>query len=337
MIPTNRERSRRRIAAACVLAAATAAACASPDDSPGLQRKAKAPASAAADGPDVAPKPVPGAADPKAKAAAEAQAAEAARSLQAAQAVKAAEAAAARQEELRVARAAAAQRWGLPAMPLFAPAPPAAKPELAANGQHVVTKPGLPPIVRRVPTTDKVVFLTIDDGLEKDPEFSRMIRELGIPVSAFVTDYLARPNYGYFRDLHTQGVAVHNHTINHKDLRKLSDEGQHREICNQQENLLKEIGVRPHLFRPPFGEYTDATLRAAASCGVTAVPLWNQEAFADRMEYRYGDRKFHPGDIILTHFRGPETWKGSMTDMLRLTLREVTAQGFALARLEDYL
>lgn len=313
-----------------MLAAATAAACASPgpDHGRGPRFKPNAPANSAS--PDIANKAVPAA--PEGPQAAPGDPFAHAKAAQEAQ-----QAAAAREEALRTARANAARTWGLTTPPLLAPSPPATKPVLTANGAHVIVKPGLPPIVRRVPTTDKVVFLTVDDGLEKDPQFNRMLRELGIPMSAFVTDYLARPNYGYFRDLRDQGVSVHNHTLNHRDLRTLDYEGNRREVCGQQDNLQREIGVRPHLFRPPFGEYTEATLRAAASCGVTAVPLWNQEAFPDRMEYRYGDHKFQPGDIILTHFRGPETWKGDMNAMLRLVVREVTAQGFAIARLEDYL
>ncbi|MFF2618389.1 polysaccharide deacetylase family protein [Kitasatospora sp. NPDC058046] len=231
---------------------------------------------------------------------------------------------------------AAAQHWGLERPPLKAPPRPATKPELTPV-QGVKLADGRPPVVFRVPTDDKVVFLTVDDGDEKDPEFSRMAADLGIPLSTYVSDYLARENYGYFRDLHAQGVEINNHTINHRNLKVLDYDTQREEICTQQDQLEKQIGVRPRLFRPPYGEYNDDTLRAAASCGVQAVPMWNEEAFPDHMEWRYDDRKLHPGDIILTHFRGTDIWKASMPDLLRKVVNDVTAQGFALARLDDYL
>ncbi|MFJ2581877.1 polysaccharide deacetylase family protein [Kitasatospora aureofaciens] len=230
----------------------------------------------------------------------------------------------------------AAHRWGLAQPPLKAPPRPATRPELRSV-TGVKLKDGRPPVVYRVPTDDKVVFLTVDDGAEKDPEFNRMAAELGIPLSAFVSDYLARENYGYFRDLHAQGVEINNHTINHRNLKILDYDTQRGEICRQQDQLEKQIGVRPRLFRPPYGEYNDDTLRAAGSCGVKAVPMWNEEAFPDHMEWRYDDQKLHPGDIILTHFRGTDIWKASMPDLLRKVLNDVTAQGFALARLDDYL
>ncbi|GGV18741.1 hypothetical protein GCM10010495_36930 [Kitasatospora herbaricolor] len=226
--------------------------------------------------------------------------------------------------------------WGLDAPPIPAPEPPATAPELRAV-QGVTLRPGLPPVVARVPTDEKVVFLTVDDGAEKDPEFARMTRELDVPFTAFVSGYLARPDYGYFRGLAEQGDSIQNHTINHRDLRKLTYEQQRQEICGQQDETEREIGTRPRLFRPPYGEYNEDTLKAAASCGIEAAALWNEEAFADHMEWRYADQRLHPGDIILTHFRGPSLWKGTMPDMLRQVLNTVTAQGYALGRLEDYL
>ncbi len=236
-------------------------------------------------------------------------------------------------EQLRVA---AAKRWGVRKLPPRPPAPPEEKAELKTEPGHITGK-GLPPVITRVPTEDKVVFLTIDDGAEKDPDLLRMMRELDIPYSSFLTDYVVRDDYGYFRAMRKDGNRIHNHTVSHKELPKLSYAEQRKEICDQQDNLEREIGERPRLFRPPYGAYDEDTLRAAAACGVEAVPLWAEEAFADRMEWGRADRKFHPGDIILTHFRGEDVWEGSMPDMIRLVLSTVAEQGFAIARLEDYL
>jgi hypothetical protein len=66
-------------------------------------------------------------------------------------------------------------------------------------------------------------------------------------------------------------------------------------------------------------------------------PLWSEEVFADRWDYREGDRDVHPGDIVLRHFRGRGDGKGTMPDMIRRCMKLVTAKGCAVARLEDYL
>ncbi|MEV6650367.1 polysaccharide deacetylase family protein [Streptomyces sp. NPDC051219] len=242
-------------------------------------------------------------------------------------------------EKLRraeVARRAAAKRWGLQKTPLIAPAPPAVKPEIKTRKGFEVG-PGLPPVFTTVPTKEKIVFLTIDDGAEKDPELLRMISELRIPYSAFLSDYLIRDDYGYFGKMQDLGVTLNNHTINHRYMPALSYAKQRAEICGQQATIEKRYGKRPELFRPPYGNYNANTLRAAKSCGVKAVPLWAAEAFPDRMEWREWDRDLHPGDIILTHFRGRQDWKATMPDMIRRVMKTITDKGYAVARLEDYL
>lgn len=237
----------------------------------------------------------------------------------------------------RAARVAAARKWGLDRPPLDAPAPPAVKPKITTRKGFETDGEGLPPVFTTVPTKQKVVFLTIDDGAEKDPELVRMMSELRIPYSAFLSDYLVKEDYGYFKKMQAAGVSLHNHTLNHRYLPGLSYSAQKREICGMQDTIEKRYGKRPPLFRPPYGNYNEDTLRAAKTCGVKAVPLWASEAFPDRMEWREWHRDLHPGDIVLTHFRGKEDWKGSMPDMIRRVMKTITAKGYAVAKLEDYV
>ncbi|MGW4030169.1 polysaccharide deacetylase family protein [Streptomyces sp. NPDC004838] len=243
-----------------------------------------------------------------------------------------------RVKRLQAQRAVAARKWGLTKTPLPAPQPPAIKPTITTRkGFEVADGESLPPVFTTVPVKEKIVFLTIDDGAEKDPEFLRMMTELQIPYSAFLSDYVINDNYGYFRQMRDRGVSLQNHTLNHRYMPGLSYDEQKKEICGQQDILEKQFGKRPPLFRPPYGNYNRETLHAAQSCGVKAVPIWAAEAFPDRMEWRETDRDLHPGDIILTHFRGRGAWKGSMADMVRQVMKTVTDKGYAVARLEDYV
>ncbi|MFJ2114485.1 polysaccharide deacetylase family protein [Streptomyces sp. NPDC087850] len=238
----------------------------------------------------------------------------------------------------QAARAVAAKKWGLAKTPLAAPPPPTVKPEITTRkGFEVEGGEDLPPIFTTVPVKEKVVFLTMDDGSEKDPELLRMMTELKIPYTAFLSDYVINDDYGYFRQMQERGVSLQNHTLNHPYLPGLSYEEQREEICGQQDKLEKRYGNRPTLFRPPFGNYNGDTLRAAKSCGITAAPLWSAEAFPDHMEWREWDEDLHPGDIVLTHFRGRDEWKGSMTDLVRAAMKAITDKGYAVARLEDYV
>ncbi|OEJ25489.1 polysaccharide deacetylase [Streptomyces agglomeratus] len=224
-------------------------------------------------------------------------------------------------------RAAAHARWGLPAPLLPAPAPP-------------VRKPARPFVVDRVPTRDKVVFLTFDDGAERDPRFVRMVDELNLPISMFLTDSVASPGYDHFDRLRRAGgglSTVQNHTIDHTYLPGLPYTGQRAQICGQQDRLEARFGVRPRLFRPPYGAYNNQTLRAAGDCGAEAVVLWGASMQINDLRYAHGDR-LRPGDIVLAHFRGPAELKGAtITEMTTRMLRRIQEQGFAVARLEDYL
>lgn len=238
------------------------------------------------------------------------------------------------------ARLAVAKRWGLAEAPLTPPAPPAHKPKLMTRKGFDVdghAEHGFPPVFTTVPTRDKVVFLTIDDGTDKDPEFLRMMSDLRVPYSAFLTDSEVKNDYGYFRRMQDGGIVLHNHTLSHPVMPSLSYAGQKREICGMQDVLEKRYGDRSRMFRPPYGEYDRDTLRAAKACGIEAVPLWNAEVYVDRWEYREWDRDIHPGDVVLTHFRGKGQWKGTMPDMIRRFLKSVTDKGYAVARLEDYV
>lgn len=247
-------------------------------------------------------------------------------------------------EKLRAAyarRAAAAQRWGLTTVPLVAPPPPppAEKPVITFRKGFEIEggDDDLPPIFTTVPTKDKVVFLTIDDGAEKDPAFLAMMNDLKIPFTAFLSDYLVKDDYGYFRKLRDLGVTLNNHTLHHPYMPGLSYEEQRQEICGMQDTMAREYGRRPTVFRPPYGSYNGDTLRAARSCGIKYAPIWDEEVFVDHWEYREWDRSLHPGDIVLTHFRGRSEWNGTMPDTIRRFLNKVTSEGYAVARLEDYL
>ncbi|MFI7411156.1 polysaccharide deacetylase family protein [Streptomyces sp. NPDC049627] len=238
------------------------------------------------------------------------------------------------------ARVAAARRWRLAGVPLTPPPPPARKPKITTRKGFEVDghrELGLPSVFTTVPTQQRVVFLTIDDGAEKDPVFLRMMSDLQVPYTAFLSNYLIKEDYGYFKRMQRSGVVLNNHTLRHPYLPSLSYLAQKREICGMQQVIQERYGKRPLLFRPPFGNYDRDTLRAAKYCGIRYVPLWNEEVFVDHWEFREWDRRIRPGDIVLTHFRGRGDWKGTMPDMIRRFLNKVTADGYAVARLEDYL
>ncbi|MFI9159864.1 polysaccharide deacetylase family protein [Kitasatospora aureofaciens] len=228
--------------------------------------------------------------------------------------------------------AAAWAKWNLkPLTP--APAPPADKPVK-------LERSGTVPVFSDVKTTDKVVFITIDDGAEKDPKFVEMLTDLKVPITMFLTKDIVKNDYGYFKPLQALGNHIQNHTVTHPVMSKLSPEKQKSEVCEDQAALTQQYGTAPLLFRPPFGDgaNTPTLNNSVQQCGPRAIVLWRESMQIHDMQYQAGDKKLKPGDIILAHFRGPKELKGAtMTQMFADLLARIQEQGFSVARLDDYI
>ncbi|MGW2746792.1 polysaccharide deacetylase family protein [Streptomyces sp. NPDC001450] len=221
------------------------------------------------------------------------------------------------------------RRWGL-AAPLTAPPRHPVRP-LTAHGAGASP----PRVMDHVATTDKVVFLTYDDGAERDPRFVDMVRDLGLPVSFFLTDSVVGPGYGHFARLRAVGADIENHTLDHPAMPGLPYAGQRAEICGQQDKLKSRFGIRPRLFRPPYGTYDTTTLRAAADCGISTIVLWRAAMTSDGIAFTRGEHHLRPGDIVLV---GPDEATGpTLRERTARLLRRVQSRGLTVGRLEDYL
>jgi peptidoglycan/xylan/chitin deacetylase (PgdA/CDA1 family) len=188
----------------------------------------------------------------------------------------------------------------------------------------------LPPVLSRIPVHGKLVFITIDDGWEKDPAFVRLIRERRVPVTLFLTNLAIRKDYGYFRGLQRAGALIEDHTMTHPYLPKLSYARQKEQICTSADIYSRQYGSRPTLFRAPYGATGDDTLRAARDCGMKAVFFWREVVTGGRIAYQTAGG-LHPGDILLVHFNP------HMTDDFQRLLRTIEKQGFRPAALRKHL
>jgi peptidoglycan/xylan/chitin deacetylase (PgdA/CDA1 family) len=204
---------------------------------------------------------------------------------------------------------------------LLAP-PPTVVPELS-------TENGLAPQIRRVDTTDRVIFITIDDGQLRDPAVLDYMVGLGLPFTAFLTEPMAKADPEFWQGSQSAWGIIETHTINHPDLLKASEATQRREICEPADTFEELFGRRPTLFRPPYGNSSDSVRRIAASCGYDAVVLWTGSTNNGKLTMQ--DVELEPGDIILMHYR--DTLRADLDDVLA----RARAEGFTIGRLQDYL
>lgn len=208
-------------------------------------------------------------------------------------------------------------------------------PGLGLPKQPVPTPVSLPPtssapVFSRIPTTNKVIFLGIDDGLVRDPAVADLLKQANIPFTMFLVQGEADAGADYFRQLQQYGGVVEAHTIHHPDLTTLPYGQVQNEVCSLLDDYQQQFGRRPTLFRPPYGNTNGNVQAAAASCGLKAVVLWKGSTNDGRFDLQDGTQ-LTPGDIVLMHFR---------TDLaanLQKVFDVCKQQGFAIASLEDYL
>lgn len=204
---------------------------------------------------------------------------------------------------------------------LLAPPPTVVPPSVTADG--------MAPLVRRVDTTDRVVFITIDDGNIRNPSYPDHLARLGVPFTSFLTQPMAKADPAYWKSMVERGGTIQTHTISHPNLRTVGAERMRREICEPVMTFTALFGARPTLFRPPYGNSSDAVRRVAAECGYAAVVLWTGSTNVGKLTMQ--DVVLKPGDIILMHYR--DTLDADLDDLVA----RVRAEGFRIGRLEDYL
>ena len=217
---------------------------------------------------------------------------------------------------------------------------PFAAPPAAPAVKPIQLDPQDPTIFSKVPTSEKICFVTVDDGIDKDPAFIQMVKDVQIPLTISLADTLIRDDYAYFEQLNQTGfVSIQNHTVNHPlSMPSLSYQQQLDEIAGQQVKLEREYGARPYIFRPPGGNYDATTREATRAAGLKGMMLWTEAMEIDDMEYQTPDHHLQPGDVILCHFRGPAQLKGkTMVQMMTYLYQHIQEQGFTVADITKYV
>jgi peptidoglycan/xylan/chitin deacetylase (PgdA/CDA1 family) len=161
---------------------------------------------------------------------------------------------------------------------------------------------GLAPIISHISTKQPVVFLTIDDGVYREPDAAAKMKAARVPASLFLTQRYITAEPGYFSYITQQtGSVIENHTMNHRDLAALGYEDQRKEICTTSDIYTKVYGKRPTLFRPPYGSYNTDTQKVVAACGMKALVLWRAVVQDGAIQYQFPGG-LRAGDIVLMHF-----------------------------------
>ena len=135
-----------------------------------------------------------------------------------------------------------------------------------------------PQAVKQIPTGQKVVAFTFDDGPHPGttPELLRILRDGGVKATFFVLGSNAERHMGLLRQIVAEGHEIANHGYSHKFAKDMNLADYLAEV-DRTETLVSTVTARPVLFRPPGGSYNDRLVAALQQRGYTTV-LWSVDA-----------------------------------------------------------
>lgn len=205
----------------------------------------------------------------------------------------------------------------------------AVEPQAAMRHRHIVGP--VRQLVTRVPTTERVFFLTIDDGWIQPSALVPYLTKQQIPVTAFVSGVPALASPQYFQALtKVAGVDLQSHGMNHIPLAWLPVRAQRSEICGANKRWQHLFDSEPSLFRPPYGSFDSNTFEAAKDCGDRHLVLWTATVQNGVVMFQSG-KHLRPGDIVLVHFS-----VNSVGD-IQAAIRQARGDGLRPANLSEFI
>lgn len=159
----------------------------------------------------------------------------------------------------------------------------------------------------------KFVSLTFDAawGNEDTPVLIDILGKYGVKATFFVVGEWVDKYPESVKALHDAGHEVMNHSARHPHMAKLSARKIVGEISDCSDRIQAVTGVRPTLFRCPYGEYDDNVIATVRSLGMTAIQ-WDTDSL-DWKDLSAGEitkrvtSKAGPGSIVLFHNAGLHT------------------------------
>ena len=154
---------------------------------------------------------------------------------------------------------------------------------------------------------EKIVALSFDAawGNEDTQTLSDILDQYGVSTTFFVVGDWVDKYPESVRALAEAGNEVMNHSSSHAHFSALSTDEITADISACNDKIEAITGVRPTLFRCPYGEYDDHVIRAVKSLSMTAVQ-WDVDSLdwkgipAGQITRRVLDR-VQPGSIVLFH------------------------------------
>ncbi|HQW29597.1 MAG: polysaccharide deacetylase family protein [Verrucomicrobiales bacterium] len=191
----------------------------------------------------------------------------------------------------------------------------------------------------QVTTSRKVIAITFDDGPhpENTPRLLDMLKERKIKATFYVVGSMVKYSPELLRRMIAEGHEIGNHTVEHGNLVRLSDEALIKELRSAHDLIIAETGVTPRTMRPPGGAIKkDQKKLIMKELGYPTI-LWS----VDPQDWKRPGPSVvtsrllsgaSPGGILLVHDLHKPT-----VDAMPSTLDQLLAQGYEFVTISELI
>ena len=149
------------------------------------------------------------------------------------------------------------------------------------------------------------LMFNVYGGADYIPSILDTLDTFEVKATFFIGGCWADDHTETLREIASRGHELGNHGYFHKDQDKLSYEKNVEEIrlCGELVEML--CGVRPQLFAPPSGAYSENTVNAAAELGYKVI-MWSKDTIDWRdhdatLIFSRATEETESGDLVLMH------------------------------------
>ena len=208
---------------------------------------------------------------------------------------------------------------------------------LQENATAVVASRKVLPIYS-VEREDKVISVTFDAswGGDKTLKILDLLDEYDAKATFFLVGIWVDKYPELVKEIAARGHEISNHSASHAHFTQISESKIRQELDSCSDKIEALTGVRPTLFRPPYGDYNSKVITVVRDEGYEAVQWsvdsldWKNRGVEDLV--KRATASIQPGDIILFHNDADY-----IVEALPAILKHYREQGFTMIPAKDIL
>lgn len=204
------------------------------------------------------------------------------------------------------------------------------------TAEVVARKRELP--IYSVDRTDGKIAISFDAawGGDKTLKILDTLDEFNVKTTFFLVDIWTQKYPELVKEIVARGHEIGNHSATHPQMSKLSETQIAKELQIMSDRVEELTGVRPTLFRPPYGDYNNQVVLTARANGYEVIQWsvdsldWKNKGAEDLIQR--ATKQVSSGDIILFHNDSQY-----IAEALPAVLKNYQEQGFTVVPVSELL